>query len=301
MVDVCPGHIHIWGGGERVSVRLDAERVADPLKIKVVGDELAGLSVFIDNICLETMEICHKLSLKFGVFRRQASVDGSPYVRKIIPVINTVRPVIKTEFMVKVSDVGELPLQVIYKHSLRPGAKSVVVMRLIVNLVSDDIGAAGYVLHQHPDDVLGVFKVGRVSKIHVLPAPVEFLPVFRQGKDVRVFFCQPCRDGVSWRTDDDVKAKAVGSVKHPVKMGEVISSFRRFECTPGRFRNAYGVHAGILHHLKIQLNPFIREILVIVSCAEKNAVCFHEGSPFCGVFGCYFEDIIFARQIQDFF
>ena len=114
MVDVDAGDVHCGRGLEVVDGRLHAEGIATPFEIEIVGDELVVMSVFAHNIGLPLQEGTHLIATELVEFAAEGLVNRSGHIREVLPGIDAVRPVVKTEAMVQLVQIAiELLIQIL--------------------------------------------------------------------------------------------------------------------------------------------------------------------------------------------
>lgn len=104
MIYIAACDIHTLGSLVLIDLRLHAVRVIVPFKVEIVSDELVISLVFL------TISACHAKSLSRAfsgifVFRIKTHIYGAADIRKGIPVIHTVAPVIKSKLPVKLVNV----------------------------------------------------------------------------------------------------------------------------------------------------------------------------------------------------
>ena len=114
MVDVDAGDVHCGRGLEVVDGRLHAEGIATPFEIEIVGDELVVMSVFAHNIGLPLQEGTHLIATELVEFAAEGLVNRGGHIREVLPGIDAVRPVVKTEAMVQLVQIAiELLIQIL--------------------------------------------------------------------------------------------------------------------------------------------------------------------------------------------
>ena len=183
--------IHTLGSLVLIDLRLHAVRVIVPFKVEIVSDELVISLVFFDDIGLPCKKVCHELSLEFFVFRIKTHIYGAADIRKGIPVIHTVAPVIKSKLPVKLVNVRKFIFQIFYKFSLCVFGTGVIGLRLIVELEADHAVVVLYLLHELFNDNLCMVQIVRVCDIHVLAVAVELFAVMCYSENIGIFFCKP--------------------------------------------------------------------------------------------------------------
>ena len=102
MVNICTGYTQSFGGFPLIYFRLKTARVRRPCKVKVLGNKLILAAVFTDDACLPCKKIRDKLTAESFVFRTETSVDGTPDIRKILPVVYPVTPLIEAELVIQI-------------------------------------------------------------------------------------------------------------------------------------------------------------------------------------------------------
>ena len=162
-----------------------------PFKVEIVSDELVVSLVFFDDIGLPCKKVCHELSLEFFVFRIKTHIYGAADIRKGIPVIHTVAPVIKSKLFVKLVNVRKFIFQIFYKFSLCVFGTGVIGLCLIVELEADHAVVVLYLLHKLFNDNLCMAQIVRICDIHVLAVTVELFAVMCYSKNIGIFFCKP--------------------------------------------------------------------------------------------------------------
>ena len=183
--------IHTLGSLVLIDLRLYAVRVIVPFKVEIVSDELVISLVFFDDIGLPCKKVCHELSLEFFVFRIKTHIYGTADIRKGIPVIHTVAPVIKSKLPVKLVNVRKFIFQIFYKFSLCVFGTGVIRLCFIVELEADHAVVVLYLLHELFNDNLCMVQIVRVCDIHVLAVAVELFAVMCYSENIGIFFCKP--------------------------------------------------------------------------------------------------------------
>ncbi len=97
VIDVGAGHRKGLCVLIHVGLAVEAIGVAPPGKVRVVGHELVGSSVLVHDAPLPRKEPGNQLSLIPLELRAEAPVDRAPDIRKVLPGIHPVAPVVKTE------------------------------------------------------------------------------------------------------------------------------------------------------------------------------------------------------------
>ena len=140
-----------------LAVRLHAVRVIAPAEIKVVRDELVLPLVLPHHGGLPAEEIRHQLPAVAVELRRERPVDRASHVRKILPAVHPVAPVVESESRIHLLDVAvELLLQPGNEPLLHMPARNPVIFRLVVDLEPDHAFSVRGHLQELPDHAVCV-------------------------------------------------------------------------------------------------------------------------------------------------
>ncbi len=214
-------------------IRLNSIRISPPFKIKVVGNKLSFPPVLIHNICLPAKKLVYQHPLKFFKFRPQTSVNGSSHIRKILPRIDTVAPIVQPEFIVHgIQAVAEFPSQILYKFLLYVFPRSSVILCLIIKLETNDAFSVRSTFHQLTDYPLTVAAVCRMSNIHNLARSVDPSSLYRNGQNIRMRFDHPCRNSIGRRADNYTDSGLLHGIHNPFHMRKIEDSLLRFAGAP---------------------------------------------------------------------
>ena len=123
--------------------------------------------------------------------------------------------------------------------------------------------------HHCADNPLAVEQIACVCDIHILSCTINVLTVIGQSQNIRVFFCQPCRDGVGRCPDNDRNMVACSRLKHFIEMCEIKDTVFWLDGTPGRFCDTDRVHACFFHHFHVFFHAVIWKVFRVISCPEK--------------------------------
>ncbi len=83
-----------------IRIRIQAVGITDPVKVRVVRDELILPQVRLDDAALPCEELCRKASLVCSEFCAEAPVDRAAHIRKVLPGVDPVAPVVQPVGMV---------------------------------------------------------------------------------------------------------------------------------------------------------------------------------------------------------
>ena len=111
--------------------------------------------------------------------------------------------------------------------------------------------------------------ITHVCDIHILSCTINVLTVIGQSQNIRVFFCQPCRDGVGRCPDNDRNMVACSRLKHFIEMCEIKDTVFWLDGAPGRFCDTDRVHACFFHHFHVFFHAVIWKVFRVISCPEK--------------------------------
>ena len=121
-----------------IYIRLHTVGISSPLKIQIVGDKLVFSLIFRNNRCLPAQEFFHQTSLVFFKLCPQTSIDRTTHIRKIFPGIDTIAPVIQTEFVIQsVQIIMKFLPEIFHKAELHILACGSIIFRFIIKLESD--------------------------------------------------------------------------------------------------------------------------------------------------------------------
>ena len=248
-----------------IHIRLHAEGMALPGKVKVVGDELIRAAVFPHDLRLAQKKIRHLLPLERLKGAAKASVDGSDHAWKFLPGIDPVAPVIQAEIPVQPLQVAVITLShVAHKHLLHVLAAGTEMLGFIVQLEADDAGIALHRLHQLSDDALREKAVGRMGDVHDLSCAIGPSAASVRHHHLRVGLRHPGRDGIGGRSHNHGNARLLTGLQHPCHMGKIKHALLRLLAAPGGFRDPDHVDSGLFHHGDIRIQPVIRHIFVVI-------------------------------------
>src|SRR5699024_4252702 len=162
-----------------------------PFKIQIVGNELIFPLVFPDQIRLPHQIIrCH-LSLKRRKLRGKTAVDTASHVGEILPVMNRVAPVCKSEGLVQILRGLKFFFHGLSECGLYLPAHISVVFCLIINLESYYRSGSGRMFRQLSDNPLCVASEGRIEEIENLPSSVVRLSLSGFYQYTRIFPAKP--------------------------------------------------------------------------------------------------------------
>lgn len=140
-----------------VDGRLHAEGIATPFEIEVVSDELVVMSVFTHDIGLPLQESTNLITTELVKLTTKRLVDRGGHIREVLPRIDAVRPVVKTEVMVQLVQIAiELLIQILDEQALHVVGHGLVVLGFVIDLVADHCRMVGNV-----GDQLGGSRVHR--------------------------------------------------------------------------------------------------------------------------------------------
>ena len=248
-----------------IHIRLYAEGVTLPGKVKVVGDELVRPAVFPHDLRLALKKIRHLLPLECLKGASEASIDGTDHARKFLPGIDPVAPVVQAEIPVQPLQIPVVAFShVAHEHLLYVFTAGTEMLGLIVQLEADDAGIALHRLHQLPDNALRKKAVGRMGDVHDLPCAIGPSSASVRHHHFRIGLRHPGRDGIGWRSHNHGNARLLAGVQHPRHMGKIKHSFLRFFAAPGGFRNPDHIDSGLFHHGDVRIQPVIRHIFIVI-------------------------------------
>ena len=250
--------------------RLHAVGVIAPGKVEVVRQELTGPGVLAHDGRLPGEKLRHQLPAEALERAAQAGVDRVAHVRKVVPVVDAVAPVVQAERRVERVCRAKLRPEPRHKAPLYALAAHVVVLRLVVQLIAHDGRVAAHVADQLADDALGVAQVVRIGDVHDLARAVAAGTGVRLGKYARVSPDHPGRHGVRGRADDHVDARAAHRVQHAVDMRKVEHARLGLQRAPGGFGDAHGVDARLAHHAHVLLQAVIGHVLIVIGDAKAQ-------------------------------
>ena len=277
MVDVDTGDIHCGCGLEVVDGRLHAEGIATPFEIEIVGDELVVMSVFAHNIGLPLQEGTHLIATELVEFAAEGLVNRGGHIREVLPGIDAVRPVVKTEAMVQLVQIAiELLIQILDEQALHVVGHGLVVLGFVIDLVADHCRMVGNVGDQLADHAFTVETVGGIDDVHDLACAILAFTVRGDCEHARVKLDEPARHCVGRGAYDDVDARALCCVECAVNVSEVEYARLRFAGAPRGFGDANDVQPRFLHHPHVfidAVDAFHHEVLVVICGTEKNVIC----------------------------
>src|ERR1051325_2848336 len=248
---------------------------------EIVTDELVCSFILADDAGLPRQKVRHELVLMSLPFQFIAGVEDARARRQLIPIVDTLTPVVESPDLVQLVDSPELLLQVLCKSDLYIGPTRPVRRGLIVELITDDRRIVLVVIEYLAYHALGVEAIGRIGDVHVLAHAVGgTLAVEARDQNLRVLMIEPGGDGISGRAHDDFDsglAHALDDLIHPCKIELAVA---RLPQPPTGLAHANDSDARILHHLDILVEPLVGHVLVIVRDAVKH--CLHARSPGCG-------------------
>ena len=265
MINIHSGHSQRACRVEMVDAWLNAVRISPPLKIEILGHKLVFSAILPDDPCLPLQEAIHQGSLVFLKLCAQASVDRSPHIRKILPRVDPIAPVVQTKFMVhRIQVILKLLPQILHKALLDIFSCRSIVLCLIVQLKTDHTATVRRVLHQLPDYTFRVKQIDRIGNVHNLTRPIDALSLFRRGKHLGIRLHHPCRHRIGGRSDDHGDPRLLHGVQNPLHMGKIKHPILRLTGAPGGFRDPHNIDPGRLHHLHIFFQTVHRKILLVI-------------------------------------
>ena len=214
--------------------RLYPVGIPSPVKIKVMRDKLVFPRILLHNIRLPLQIIIHQCSLELLEFRTETSIDRSAHIRKILPRIDPVAPVIQSKRLIhRVQIVVKFRPQIFYKLLLHIFSRSVIIFRLIIQLEADHTFSVCRHFHQLADHALTIIAIYRVRDIHNLTRPIDTRSLLCGCQYIRVGFYHPGRNCVRRRSDNDRDSRPFHRIQHARHMAEIKYTFLRFTGAPG--------------------------------------------------------------------
>ena len=138
MINIRSCHSQMFCTFKMVYIRLHTVGISSPLKIQIVGDKLVFSLIFGNNRCLPAQKFFHQTSLIFCKLCPQTSIDRTAHIRKIFPGIDTIAPVIQTEFVIQsVQIILKFLPEIFHKTELHILACGSIIFRFIIKLESD--------------------------------------------------------------------------------------------------------------------------------------------------------------------
>ncbi len=188
MVNINTRIIQGFTGFKVINVRLNPIGIISPFKVKIMRHKLIWQLVLINQSNLPFKVLGDETSpilIKFGL---QATINRPIHRWKIFPRINTIAPVIQSEFIVKrFQIIVKCPLNHLNKSLLDILTGGSVIFSFIVNLIADDRWMSGHMPNHFLNDALGVFQKHRVGNIKNLPSPIRFPLAINLHHDLRIF------------------------------------------------------------------------------------------------------------------
>ena len=265
MIDVTACHIQHLGCCKVIHIRLHAEGMSLPPKVKIVGDELIGTAVFPDDLGLAAQKLCHLTALERFKRTAKASVDGAHHAGEFFPGVDPVAPVVQAEVPVQALQIPAIAFSHgSDEHLLHILAAGSEMFCLVVQLKADHAGIALHGLHQLPDNPLRIEAIGGMGDVHDLPGSVRALSALIRDHDLRIGLGHPCRNRVGRCAHDYMESLPLTGVQHPGHMGEIKYPVLRLLAAPGGFRDADHVQPRLLHHANVFVQPFIGHIFIII-------------------------------------
>ena len=197
MINVRSHNRHCLAVLIHVHFAVQAIGIPDPVKIRVVRDELILPKVRLYDFPLPHQEVRGYFPLELIEFCAEAPVDRTAHVRKILPDIHAVAPVIESERMVhRIQIIVKLLTQILYKGALHIRSRRIVGLGLIVQLNTDDIVIGDTGFHHLPDHPLRIIQIDRMRNVHDLTGAIDPAPPVRRRKHVRIGLLHPRRNCV---------------------------------------------------------------------------------------------------------
>ncbi len=278
MIDIRPRYRYRLRRLIMVQIRLDTVRIPVlgnvrpeffPFKIKIIRDKLIFSFIFCHDACLPLQKISRKPPQKSAVTASQSCIAASSDIRKLLPAMDRIAPVVQIKRPVQRLCCHKLFFQIFHKHLLRIFSAVTVVLCLIINLKADDSLMPRRMLHQFPDHALRMKPERRVHDIHKLSCPVKRPPAFLLNHDLRFFQREPGRQRIGRCPDHNGHSLPFCCLQNSVDMGKIIPPVLRFQAAPGRFCDPQHIHPCPFHHRYVFFQSVIRHIFRIICRPEQ--------------------------------
>ncbi|MNW60208.1 hypothetical protein D3C74_381730 [compost metagenome] len=144
MVDIHTGDVKRFRCGKMIHIPLNAVGISTPIEIKVLGNKLSFLFVFIHDPHLPSQKVGYQLPLELGKLSTQTTVNRSYNRREVFPAIDPITPVIEAKFLVKLIQRAELVPHIFDELQLYIISGRIVMFRLVIRLITDDRWVCAY-------------------------------------------------------------------------------------------------------------------------------------------------------------
>ena len=143
---------------------------------------------------------------------------------------------------------------------------------LIVDLPCHDALLILIVLDQFTDDFFRIrIHVRTVEAVNVSSAEGSLLSAFEFREDVRMLFCQPCRNRRGRGSHNHLQVPLFCFFDDTVKEREIVLSFLFLHQMPGKFRNSDHVASQLHNCIKILLKQGCIPLLRIVIYTKPHS------------------------------